>query len=181
MLNFPPSCVGVVCDTLRRERMDLETLSLTNRTRFPRLEGLQWRVDVAISSSSLLRVFRPSIVMQMALSDGRMVTFDVSVEQFHQLRYNVAKVLRDMQVSSCGSSGVRASHLASSLFFPRYLGTREAPHHAHRRRSSQEDLRRIALASAISELFFFLLLFVTCPSSSTRGTLGLPRLNCAVE
>lgn len=54
-------------------------------------------MDVAISSSSLLRVFRPCILMQVALSDGRIKTFDVPVDQFHQLRYNVAKVLRDMQ------------------------------------------------------------------------------------
>ena len=33
----------------------------------------------------------------MKLSDGRVKTFEVSVEQFHKLRYNVAKVLRDMQ------------------------------------------------------------------------------------
>ena len=96
-MNIPPPAVALIGALLKRERMDLETRSLTNRTRFPRLGGLQWRVDVAISSSSLLRVFRPSIMVQMALSDGRIKTFDVSVEQFHQLRYNVAKVLRDMQ------------------------------------------------------------------------------------
>ena len=33
----------------------------------------------------------------MSLSDGSIKTFEVSVEQFHQLRYNTAKVLRDMQ------------------------------------------------------------------------------------
>ena len=32
------------------------------------------------------------LVGQMTLSDGRIKTFDVPFEQFHQLRYNVAKV-----------------------------------------------------------------------------------------
>lgn len=33
----------------------------------------------------------------MVLDDGTIRTFEVSVEQFNQLRYNVAKVLNDMQ------------------------------------------------------------------------------------
>lgn len=31
------------------------------------------------------------------MKDGRVVTFDLSVEQFNQLRYSVAKVLHEMQ------------------------------------------------------------------------------------
>jgi hypothetical protein len=34
---------------------------------------------------------------QMTLSDGNIKTFEVSVEQFNQLRFNVASVLRDMK------------------------------------------------------------------------------------
>ena len=37
-------------------------------------------------------MFRPTIMMQTSLSDGRIVTFDISVENFHVLRYHVAKV-----------------------------------------------------------------------------------------
>ena len=97
-MNLPSPAIRAIVELLKTNRMDLELAqSLTNRTRFPRLDGLQWRVDVAISSSSLLRVFRPSIMMAMTLSDGQMKTFDVSVDQFHTLRYNVAKVLREMQ------------------------------------------------------------------------------------
>ena len=33
----------------------------------------------------------------MMLKDGSIKTFEVSVEQFNQLRYSVAKVLHDMQ------------------------------------------------------------------------------------
>lgn len=95
-MNLPVRAVDMIVRKLKLERIALEDRSSTN-PRFPRLEQLHWRIDVAISSSSLLRVFRPSILLQMTLSDGRMKTFDVSIEQFHQLRYNVAKVLRDMQ------------------------------------------------------------------------------------
>jgi COMM domain containing 5 len=96
-MNVPSHATDLIVETIKKHRMDLEVASVANRTRFPRLDGLHWRVDVTISSSSLLRVFRPNIVMQMELSDGRMKTFDVSIEQFHQLRYNVAKILREMQ------------------------------------------------------------------------------------
>jgi len=96
-INVPDEFVVSLVAALKENRKTLEALSIDHRTRFPRLDGLEWRVDVTISSSSLLRVFRPSITMQMALSDGRIKTFEVSVDQFHQLRYNVAKVLRDMQ------------------------------------------------------------------------------------
>mmetsp|Transcript_68113 Transcript_68113/g.188761 ORF Transcript_68113/g.188761 Transcript_68113/m.188761 type:complete len:243 (-) Transcript_68113:2592-3320(-) len=96
-INVPPPFVDIIIKVMKQERFQLETQSVVTRTRFPRLDNLQWRVDVAISSSSLLRVFRPSILFQMSLSDGSIKTFEVSVEQFHQLRYNTAKVLRDMQ------------------------------------------------------------------------------------
>lgn len=96
-INVPKRVVALIVKLMRQERLDLESQSILTRVRFPRLDNLQWRVDVAISSSSLLRIFRPSILVQIALSDGRMRTFDVTVEQFHKLRYNVAKALRDMQ------------------------------------------------------------------------------------
>ena len=48
------------------------------------LAGLQWRVDITISNSSLLRVMKPSILMQMTLSDGEIKTFELPIEQFHR-------------------------------------------------------------------------------------------------
>jgi hypothetical protein len=64
-MNLPDESIALIVELLRRERGPLEAFSMTNRTRFPQMESLQWRVDVAISSSSLLRVFRPSILMQV--------------------------------------------------------------------------------------------------------------------
>ena len=34
--------------------------------------------------------------MQMILSDGEIKTFEVPLSQFHELRYNVALVLKEM-------------------------------------------------------------------------------------
>lgn len=58
---------------------------------------MNWRVDVAISSNTMSRVLKPTILMKMQTSDGKIQTFEVSVEKFHEMRYNVAKVLKEMQ------------------------------------------------------------------------------------
>ena len=60
---------------------------------------MQWRVDVTISSTALARVFRPSILVQLALSplSSRIATLHLSVDSFHRLRYEVARALKHVQ------------------------------------------------------------------------------------
>lgn len=62
----------------------------------PTLDSMRWRVDVTISSSSLSKVLRPSLILEMTLSDGNIHTFEASVDTFHELRHTVAKLLVDM-------------------------------------------------------------------------------------
>ena len=64
---------------------------------FPRVTNLKWRVDVSISTSSLERVMKPSVMMEWTLDDGRVKTFEMDVAQFEKLRYDVARLLRNMQ------------------------------------------------------------------------------------
>lgn len=96
-MNIPPAAVDDLMRVLQRVRPEIEAHAIAARIRCPRLQRLRWRVDVVISSGSLSRVMRPSLLMQMVLSNGAIKTFQVSVEQFHQLRFGVAKVLNDMQ------------------------------------------------------------------------------------
>lgn len=91
-MNVPGGVVDDLIRVIRVSRFDIENAALANRIRFPRLEKLRWRVDVIISSGSLSRVLRPTILMQMILSNKLIKTFEVSTEQFNQLRYGVAKV-----------------------------------------------------------------------------------------
>lgn len=79
----------------KRAAVDKQLLS--TRPRLPRLLQLKWRVDVAISTSVLNRVLEPSIIMEMTLSNGQTKVFEVPVSQFHQLRYSVAYVLKQME------------------------------------------------------------------------------------
>lgn len=96
-MNLPASVADDLGQAILRARPQLEKTALRSFRR-TKLDLLRWRIDVVISSGSLSRVMRPSILMQMFLSDGRIHTFEVSQEQFNQIRHGVAMVLREMQL-----------------------------------------------------------------------------------
>lgn len=96
-MHVPQTTTEDLLRVIKMVRPEIESFAIANRIRCPRLEQLRWRVDVVISSGSLSRVMRPTILMQMMLSTKVIKTFEVSVEQFNQLRFGVAKVLNDMQ------------------------------------------------------------------------------------
>ncbi|NXD37561.1 COMD5 protein, partial [Copsychus sechellarum] len=73
-----------------------EGTALIQRSRLPCIQDFKWRVDVAISTSSLARALQPSILMMMKLSDGTAHRFEVPVAKFQELRYNVALILKEM-------------------------------------------------------------------------------------
>eukprot|EP00038_Savillea_parva_P008915 m.180045 g.180045 ORF g.180045 m.180045 type:complete len:219 (-) comp14914_c0_seq1:1349-2005(-) len=78
-------------------RQLIETNLEESRIRLPSLADFKWRVDVAISTSELQRAMKPAVLMQMTLSDGTIQTFEMPVEEFHKLRYNVSYVLKEME------------------------------------------------------------------------------------
>eukprot|EP01084_Bolivina_argentea_P003592 6752_1 len=65
---------------------------------YPHFQNLRWRLDVTISNSNLKRVLKPSLVLSITLSDGRIKYMECSIDKFHELRFNVSRVLREMQV-----------------------------------------------------------------------------------
>ena len=105
-------------DTAQKQRVALPTITSSSRScarglshteaRAHRLTAVRacllccradvrWRVDVTISTTSLSRVFKPTIPLQLTLSDGSMHNFECSVDKFHELRYSVAKSLKHAQ------------------------------------------------------------------------------------
>uniref|UniRef100_A0A7N6A6U6 COMM domain-containing protein 5 n=1 Tax=Anabas testudineus TaxID=64144 RepID=A0A7N6A6U6_ANATE len=84
----------VGCSTTHRAA--LESAASQKDPQLPTIENFNWRVDVAISTSSLARALQPSVLMQMKLSDGSFHRFEVPVSKFHDLRYNVASILKEM-------------------------------------------------------------------------------------
>ncbi|KAF7654413.1 hypothetical protein LDENG_00070150 [Lucifuga dentata] len=77
-------------------RAALEAATSRRDPHLPTIEEFKWRVDVAISTSSLARALQPSVFMQMKLSDGTFQRFEVPVSKFQDLRYNVALILKEM-------------------------------------------------------------------------------------
>ena len=57
---------------------------------------MDWRLDVIISTSSINRTLEPSIIVQMHLSNGKKISFEMSLANFSLLRFNVALVLKEM-------------------------------------------------------------------------------------
>uniref|UniRef100_A0A670ZXX1 COMM domain-containing protein 5 n=1 Tax=Pseudonaja textilis TaxID=8673 RepID=A0A670ZXX1_PSETE len=74
----------------------LEAALQKQGNRLPRIEDFKWRVDVALSTSSLARALQPSILMQLKISDGSTHRFEVPVAKFQELRYNIALILKEM-------------------------------------------------------------------------------------
>ncbi|XP_033103753.1 COMM domain-containing protein 5-like [Anneissia japonica] len=79
------------------KRTSLDEALVKNGSHLPNLNKLKWRTDVTISSSNLNRVLEPTILMEMSLSDGSVKEFEVPVSKFHELRYNVSYLLKEME------------------------------------------------------------------------------------
>jgi len=86
--------VGVVVKSAGKEIVEKE---LDDKLSFPKLEYLDWRIDVTISTGSMNRVLKPSVMMEFNLSDGKQVLLQLNQEKFQELRYQVATVLKEMQ------------------------------------------------------------------------------------
>jgi hypothetical protein len=97
ILGLPAEVVESMTRVLMRSRPLLESSICYTKCKFPSLQKLRWRVDVVISSGSLSRIMRPIMMFQVILSNGKVTNFEVTIEQFNQLRYGVAKLLYDMQ------------------------------------------------------------------------------------
>lgn len=75
----------------------LTSLSREQTITHPSLQQFDWRVDVIISTTSLMKAFTSVLLLQFTTSTGEIKTVEASVEKFHQLRYSVAKMLANMQ------------------------------------------------------------------------------------
>ncbi|XP_006830854.1 PREDICTED: COMM domain-containing protein 5-like [Chrysochloris asiatica] len=78
------------------QRPLLDSVARQQGAWLPHMANFRWRVDVAISTSSLSRSLRPSVLMQLELSDGSVYCFEVPTAKFQELRYGVAVILKEM-------------------------------------------------------------------------------------
>ncbi|XP_077165048.1 COMM domain-containing protein 5 [Paroedura picta] len=96
-LRIPEELIGDLATVaFGNRRPILEATIQSQANKLPRIKDFKWRVDVAISTSSLARALQPSILMQMVISDGTAHRFEVPLAKFQELRYSVALILKDM-------------------------------------------------------------------------------------
>lgn len=94
-MNEKKRLILVEFPSKRRETIDVG-LSLKTSSQCTRLRTMSWRVDVSISTSSLSRTLEPFVIIELVLSDGRVISFESPVNMFHLLRFNVALVLKEI-------------------------------------------------------------------------------------
>jgi hypothetical protein len=96
-MNVPVFVIDAFLSLIRASRFQLLDAAAARVPAFPTMTGCRWRVDVNISGSDLSRDLQPRLMMEMTQSNGDVRTFEVPLSKFHQLRYCVAKSLRDMR------------------------------------------------------------------------------------
>ncbi|PIK35782.1 hypothetical protein BSL78_27388 [Apostichopus japonicus] len=79
------------------KRSSIDEMIAKPSSRLPALQQCRWRVDVAISNSALSRVLEPTVFMEFTLSNGSIKKVEVPVSKFHELRYSVSSVLKEME------------------------------------------------------------------------------------
>jgi hypothetical protein len=57
---------------------------------------MRFRVDVTIMSSSMNRVLKPSVLMQLTNTEGEVYQFEMTPAQFHKLRYSTARLIKEL-------------------------------------------------------------------------------------
>lgn len=87
-MNVPNQVVDLLAHELQRCRLSIEAHVLTHRIQFHKLEKVRWRIDVVISTGSLSRVMKPSILMQVrVLRNQYLYLFLINIALFCVLFY----------------------------------------------------------------------------------------------
>ena len=63
--------------------------------------GMQWKVNVVISTNYSNRVLRPEIHLELFTRENRRIRMTVPIDKFEELRRQVALLLRQAQQVEC--------------------------------------------------------------------------------
>lgn len=95
-VQVPKAVVDDIAKVMKNKQTQLSEANASPPCSIPSIVDVCWRIDVAISTTSLSRAFKPSLLLQLTLSDGVIKTFECNVETFHALRYNTARALKSL-------------------------------------------------------------------------------------
>ncbi|KDO33351.1 hypothetical protein SPRG_02158 [Saprolegnia parasitica CBS 223.65] len=88
--HLPPPLVAAIL------RHTTELQAKTPGAAIPHLHRLDWRVDITVATSSIAPVWQPTVVLRFRMTDGKIRVTELPLQQFHELRYNTAKILQEM-------------------------------------------------------------------------------------
>ncbi|KAH7820607.1 putative COMM domain-containing protein 5 [Monocercomonoides exilis] len=95
-LGLPEKYVQIFGSAFKTYVKSLHQSARDRVPRHPSLKLFRWRTEVAISTSSLNRLLRPSILIEFTLSDKRKQLLQMDLKMFHTLRFGVACMLKEM-------------------------------------------------------------------------------------
>jgi len=87
---------GLLANVYRNIKMELKPGAIS-AVSLPHLVDANWRVDVTISTSEIERVLKPTVLLRLTDSSGNIRQMELNPETFHQLRYAVARLLKEME------------------------------------------------------------------------------------
>ncbi|KAF0975928.1 hypothetical protein FDP41_005255 [Naegleria fowleri] len=95
-MELDEDLINLFVEAYETKKQKFIALTTEKTSWFNHIVNVRWRVDVTISNSVMSKVFKPLLLLQFELSNSRIVTMEVTLEQFHKLRLSVATILNDM-------------------------------------------------------------------------------------
>lgn len=92
-LDLPKGMVKEIVDQVVKLRESVVALAPNRNLGNAHVKQVSWRIDLALTSAKVKSMLQPTVCMRMMLDNGSVVSFEMSVERFQQLRYAVAKAL----------------------------------------------------------------------------------------
>ncbi|KAL9641847.1 hypothetical protein ABK040_014115 [Willaertia magna] len=95
-MGLEEELINLFIEAYETKKEEFEFMCLDKTNWFHHVLNVRWRVDVIISNSIMTKVFKPILLLQLELDSGKIVTMEVTLEQFHKLRLACASLLNDM-------------------------------------------------------------------------------------
>lgn len=97
-LKFSDDCSNEFINIFKDNKIELYNIkSKIGQEYFHTLESFNWRIDITISSNFLAKSLDTVIIFQINLDNDESFTFEVSIAKFHQLRFYIASMLKELE------------------------------------------------------------------------------------
>ncbi|KAI4873450.1 hypothetical protein NFI96_027300 [Prochilodus magdalenae] len=137
-------------------RSTLDAVFTQQGPRLPSLEEFRWRVDVAISTSSLARALQPSILMQFKLSDGNVHRFEsvdcmlaLAAEAFQARNFELAADIYECQLLRFSDPAVQQELLVRRADALAFDGKLSEAFETYQKASELDRLRPVQLENLL--------------------------------